>query len=289
MLHIPDSAKPARSEPPPPARSAAEADFQDTVVRSPDFDDSVMEPYAPVPVPVPAQQAASATGQRAASADRRSAGKHRPGSSAKTGSRSRPATAARWSGARRALVASAAVVILLAGAAALYVTTLPASGPSPQAVVEAEPPAPVPTPEADIVTEVNDPPVEHAVPASEVVPVAAVASEAKPAASFVPAFTVSKDQKPRVAPPVRKPVDAPAAHEPVSAAPAPRITQASATQAAAPRRVNPEEACAGSSFLAKPMCVHNQCQKPGMESHPVCVESKRQRDEERRQRQMYTQ
>ena len=58
---------------------------------------------------------------------------------------------------------------------------------------------------------------------------------------------------------------------------------------APPARVaGPLEACAGAGFLARSMCIHQECQKAGMASHPVCVES-RQRYEEQERRQLYAQ
>jgi len=58
---------------------------------------------------------------------------------------------------------------------------------------------------------------------------------------------------------------------------------------APPARVaGPLEACAAAGFLARSMCVHQECQKAGMASHPACVESRR-RYEEQERRQLYTQ
>ena len=45
------------------------------------------------------------------------------------------------------------------------------------------------------------------------------------------------------------------------------------------------EACADSNFLTRPMCVFNECQKPALAQHPVCVqERKRYEEEEQRKR-----
>lgn len=47
----------------------------------------------------------------------------------------------------------------------------------------------------------------------------------------------------------------------------------------------PQEVCAGTGFLARPMCVHRECQKAAQAAHPVCVQTRRQHAEEgRRQR-----
>ena len=57
-------------------------------------------------------------------------------------------------------------------------------------------------------------------------------------------------------------------------------------RAAAPRVPSPQEACADANFLARPMCVHQECQKPSQAGHPVCVENRRRYEaEEQRRRQ----
>jgi len=49
---------------------------------------------------------------------------------------------------------------------------------------------------------------------------------------------------------------------------------------------SPQEACADSSFLARPMCIHNECQKPSQMGAAICVENKRRYEaEEARRRQ----
>ena len=52
-------------------------------------------------------------------------------------------------------------------------------------------------------------------------------------------------------------------------------------------RVGPQEACADASFLARPLCIFNECKKPGLSGHPVCVDVRRrlEADEQRRQMQ----
>lgn len=65
---------------------------------------------------------------------------------------------------------------------------------------------------------------------------------------------------------------------PVVAEPKPRPAPA--------RLPSPQEACADASFLARPMCVHRECQKPAQANHPVCVENRRRYEaEEQRNRQ----
>ncbi|MBF5003961.1 serine/threonine protein kinase [Diaphorobacter caeni] len=285
VLHVPGSGKP---EPAHRSRDEApETEFQDTVVRAmDDFQDSVAEPFNPFqPTKI-----VDPNGKPPLAA---AASKARNGTSAKNGkskspSSRRQAAVGRTGGARRALMLSAALAVLVGGAAAWYLMTQTA--PVQQAVAQQS--VVIPTPEEDIITELAEPPEQASSAASEATHLAlAAASESAAAASAMPvAVAVVKEQKPKVAP-VKKPVEA-VVHEPAPAAPAPApapVQVAAASQAAPVKRVNPEDACSGAGFLAKPMCVHNQCQQPGMESHPVCVESRRKREEERRQRQMYSQ
>ena len=60
---------------------------------------------------------------------------------------------------------------------------------------------------------------------------------------------------------------------PVRAPPPPRVRAAAVLQ-------GPVEACAGASFLARPMCIHQECQKPGLYSHPVCAENRKRQESE---------
>ncbi|QIL81721.1 serine/threonine protein kinase [Diaphorobacter sp. HDW4A] len=308
MLHVPGSDKPespakARSERRSAPREAPETEFQDTVVRAmDDFQDSVVEPFEPfqptkIVDPNDKSQDVPAVGASGATAIG-APGKSRSGSSVKNASVSslgkskspssrRAATAGRSGGARRTLMLSAALMVLVGGVAAWYLMTQSAPA-QPQV---AQQPVVVPTPDEEIITELAEPPVLASSAASEAARLAFVAaSESTAAASAAPVVVAAKEQKPKIAP-VKKPVET-VAHEPVQATPAPAPAPAPAAPAshAAPvKRVNPDDACANAGFLAKPMCVHNQCQQAGMESHPVCVESKRKRDDERRQRQMYSQ
>lgn len=51
-------------------------------------------------------------------------------------------------------------------------------------------------------------------------------------------------------------------------------------------RVGPEEACADASFLARPLCIFNECKKPGLTGHPVCVDVRRRQEADEQRRQM---
>lgn len=53
-----------------------------------------------------------------------------------------------------------------------------------------------------------------------------------------------------------------------------------------PRVPSPQEACADANFLARPMCIHQECQKPSQAGQAVCVENRRRYEaEEQRRRQ----
>ncbi len=51
-------------------------------------------------------------------------------------------------------------------------------------------------------------------------------------------------------------------------------------------RVGPEEACADASFFARPLCIFNECKKPGLAGHPVCVDVRRRQEADEQRRQM---
>lgn len=51
-------------------------------------------------------------------------------------------------------------------------------------------------------------------------------------------------------------------------------------------RVGPQEACADASFLARPLCIFNECKKPGLAGHPVCVDVRRRQEADEQRRQM---
>jgi len=53
-----------------------------------------------------------------------------------------------------------------------------------------------------------------------------------------------------------------------------------------PRVPSPQEACADANFLSRPMCIHQECQKPSQAGQAVCVENRRRYEaEEQRRRQ----
>ena len=158
-------------------------------------------------------------------------------------------------------------------------------------------------PRDEIITEMAEPPapvaISAAATASEPVPMASeavVASSAEAPASTppgagsvaVPAFVVASAPRPsarnakRATPEPAAPVvvheEPPPPPPPVVAEPKPRP--------APPRVPSPQEACADANFLARPMCIHQECQKPSQANQPICVENRRRYEaEEQRRRQ----
>ena len=57
-----------------------------------------------------------------------------------------------------------------------------------------------------------------------------------------------------------------------------------AADCAARWAASPQEACSDKSFLARPFCIHEQCQLSRFRSHPQCIklrEDQQRRDEQR--------
>lgn len=153
-------------------------------------------------------------------------------------------------------------------------------------------------PHDDIITEMAEPSVAGPSSTSALVdasaPVAAgadptpVASEGAGTPAAVPAFVVASAPKP--SPRATKRVSAEPAptptvvrEEPVPAPP-PEVAEPKPRPAPPPRLPSPQEVCADSSFLARPMCIHQECQKPSQVNQAICVENRRryEADEQRR-------
>lgn len=124
------------------------------------------------------------------------------------------------------------------------------------------------------------------------VPLAAASAAARPASAPASAawLAASAARKPGVQAavvpaPETRPVPAAAASAPVDSAAAPRPLPAPPRPAASNARPEGEaaaaaartdgELCADSSFLARPMCLHRECQRPELANLAVCVEQKR--------------
>ena len=122
--------------------------------------------------------------------------------------------------------------------------------------------------------------------ASEGVPGDAVTAASAPASAFVVASA------PRAAPrsskraaPEPAPTPIVVREEPPPPPPPPVVVEHK-PRPAAPRLPSPQEACADASFLARPMCIHRECQKPAQANQPICVENRRRYEaEEQRNRQ----
>ena len=107
------------------------------------------------------------------------------------------------------------------------------------------------------------------------------ASAATPASAPAPAVAQRKPQRPP-----KPPAPAPAItvhEEPIPPPPPPPIIVEQKPRPA-PRLPSPQEACADAGFLARPMCIHQECQKAANATHPICVENRRRQevDEQRR-------
>ena len=277
------------------AKSPAE-EFKDTVVRSPgEFADSGETLFAETRFFDPDDtEFAEAAAKSVGSTQEKGVSKGQKGRkpSVKPAAGGAAPGRRKASGVRRALLLSSVLMALVGGAAAWYVSTQTGPVPKPEAVRQSVVER---TPDEEILTELADPLEEEAPPLNHEPASSASSAPAHvtvAGASMVPAFVVAKDPKPRAVPHVRKAPESSAhtqVEPPAAPAPAPAPAAVAASQAAPARRPNPEDVCANSGFWAKPMCIHNQCQKPGMAGHRVCVEAQRKRDEERQQRQNFSQ
>ncbi|MCZ8221479.1 MAG: serine/threonine-protein kinase [Acidovorax sp.] len=157
-------------------------------------------------------------------------------------------------------------------------------------------------PHDDIITEMAEPPAQPAVaaaltdaapaadvPASapaaaEVVGAAGAASVATPASVAASAPRVTPRNAKRNAPePVPTPIVVREEPEPP---PPPVVAEPKPKPAPPPRVPSPQEACADANFLSRPMCIHQECQKPSQAGQTICVENRRRYEaEEQRRRQ----
>lgn len=129
-------------------------------------------------------------------------------------------------------------------------------------------------------------PLQPAAPTAAVTTPAVVAPGAN-AAAAAPRPTVAAASRPASAP-VRK-NNTPSAPTPQVIEVRPAVPVLPATTApvaeppkpapsavARPQPARPAELCADANVFSRPMCVHNECQKPGMSNHPACVEQRQQ-------------
>lgn len=190
---------------------------------------------------------------------------------------------------RSPLIAGLVVAVLVVVASAAGLRWMQASkAPHDDIITEmAEPPAPpaVPASAEAVLPEAVAAAVEGASsPAGLAVAGAAAASAASPASAAASAARVTPRTAKRAAP---EPVPTPIVvrEEPVPPPP-PVVAEPKPKPAPAPRPPSPTEACADANFLSRPMCIHQECQKPSQAGQPICVENRRRYEaEEQRRRQ----
>ncbi len=178
-------------------------------------------------------------------------------------------------------LAAAAVAVVLAAAGVRWAQQ--GSEPKDDIITEmAEPPAPVAAADAALedasasapVSALPESAASETVVAADAAAAAAAASAPKPAPRVAPKKVVAEP----VSTPIVVQEQSPPEPPPVVVAPRPRP---------APVRIPPpQEVCADANFLARPMCIHQECQKPSQAAQPICVENrKRYEVEEQRRRQ----
>ena len=250
-----------------PFEETVVADGADTVLL--EAVDTVMEPAEPVPS-APAPQAAAVFQAEPRPRDRG------PHSRKQAGGRHRSRSIAPW------VLMGVAALLVAGGTAAWWLQNRPARTPDRDIITEWAEPAAAPASDAALL------PVAGDSEAALLTEVAAVASEA---ASLPASVAATPAPRTRAAPKraqeiASAPVNAPA---PAPVTPPPPLPAVAPPRPAAPAMPSPEEACAAASFLARPMCIHRECQKAGQAGHPVCVENRRRHDEEERRRLMLSQ
>lgn len=121
---------------------------------------------------------------------------------------------------------------------------------------------------------------------------AALSGAPASAAASVPAAVVASAPRAATRPARRstgEPVPAPIVvrEEPIAPPPPPPVVVEPKPKPAPPPRLpSPQEVCADASFLARPMCIHQECQKPSQAGQSICVENRRRYEaEEQRRRQ----
>lgn len=136
------------------------------------------------------------------------------------------------------------------GTAPVVATPDPAAMPAPAALPAASEPVATTPPAMDVAAPA---------PAPIAKPPAAERRSAPPAAKPPPQAPEEEERKP------------PARARTASPEPAPR-SQARPEEA----RVAPRELCADANFFTRPLCIHEECQKPANAQLPVCIENRKQ-------------
>ena len=160
-------------------------------------------------------------------------------------------------------------------------------------------------PQDEIITELAEPKAPPSPVAAEASPAPSAASEAVPplavatasassgpettASAVTPAFVAASSPRAgartaRRSTPEPAPTPIVVREEPPPPPPPPVVE--AKPRPAPPRVPSPQEACADASFLARPMCIHRECQKPALAGQSICVENRRRYEaEEHRNRQ----
>lgn len=110
------------------------------------------------------------------------------------------------------------------------------------------------------------------------------------ASAPLPAFVPASQPRPVVraakrAAPEPAPTPIVVREEPI-AAPPPPVVPPPKPRPAAPRSLSPQEVCADSNFIARPMCIFQECQKPSQASQSICVENRRRYEAEEQRRRL---
>lgn len=208
----------------------------------------------------------------------------RPASRSEAGRRARRAVGA--SRTRRARWGIALAATLLAFAAAAWWGQHRKVPPKDDIITElASDSVPVPLPEAsapDVVA--SEPALGASDPAS-----ASASAVVEPPLQALPA-PATPASKPAARNASKKPQAEPAPVPVVVEAPPPPPPPPPVEVKPKPapvRAPTPQEVCANAGFFAKPMCIHQECQKPSQAGLAICVETrKRYEAEEQRARQM---
>jgi hypothetical protein len=178
-----------------------------------------------------------------------------------------------WGGAAAAMAG-----VVFAG---WWAMRAPAAPPKDDIITEWAVPAAAPASAAVVPAALELPAAEAVEPVAREVLAPASGAEAPAAPASRPAAARRTAHRASASEPVaavgavapERPVPAP---EPASAPP-PRPRPA----APAP---DPLQACAQVGFLSRPLCLYQECQKPGLASHPVCVENRRHLEAEEQRR-----
>ncbi|MFN7857203.1 MAG: serine/threonine protein kinase [Acidovorax sp.] len=205
-----------------------------------------------------------------------------------------------WVGRRNAMVwLSLAAVAVLASAAALRWKPAPASRHNDDIITEfAERPALQASAPASVSADSPGTPGGNpalgaeSMRAAEVppaLPAAPSAAPPSPAPAVVSSATAPRSNARATRRPAAEPiVETAVVREPppVSPSPSPPPEPPPPRPATVSRLPSPKEVCADAGFLARPMCVHQECQKPAQANQPICVENRRKYEaEEERRRQ----